>query len=258
MIEDSASYDYLIDHLYTAHEVVDDTGATVWPGDYASESFGEVNITTEVVTNNLRFPGQYADAESGLYYNYYRTYDPVAGRYMQSDPMGLYDGTNTYAYVSNNPLMYIDPYGLWRIGDPLPQNVVDFSAGLGDALLLGSGGYLRNLAGVNGGVNQCSSAYSAGGWTSFAFGGARLAYAGLAKGGSILASSGAAASAFRTNLKTLFRGGAGRNWRPPNLAGKTDAQLRRSAGKTNLGVNAYGAGVAGAGAAGSSGCGCGN
>ena len=103
-VEEGTSYDYLIDHLYTAHEVVDETGVTVWQGDYASESFGEVNITTEVVTNNLRFPGQYADEESGLYYNYYRTYDPVVGRYMQSDPIGLDDGPNTYVYVESDPL----------------------------------------------------------------------------------------------------------------------------------------------------------
>ncbi|MEQ9209341.1 MAG: hypothetical protein RLN96_05795, partial [Pseudomonadales bacterium] len=59
-------------------------------------------------------------------------------------------------------------------------------------------------------------------------------------------------------LKTVFRGGAGKNWRPPNLAGKSDAQLRQSAGRTNFGVNSYGAGVAGAGATGGGGCGCEN
>ena len=111
-VEEGISYDYLIDHLYTAHEVVDETGVTVWQGDYASESFGEVNITTEVVTNNLRFPGQYADEESGLYYNYYSTYDSVVGRYMQSDPIGLDDGPNTYVYVKNNPISKYDNLGL--------------------------------------------------------------------------------------------------------------------------------------------------
>ena len=110
-VEEGTSYDYLIDHLYTAHEVVDDTGVTVWQGDYASESFGEVNITTEVVTNNLRFPGQYADAESGLYYNWFRYYDPTIGIYTQSDSIGLDGGTNTYAYAYQNSLYYIDPDG---------------------------------------------------------------------------------------------------------------------------------------------------
>ncbi|MDG4552466.1 MAG: RHS repeat-associated core domain-containing protein, partial [Candidatus Contendobacter sp.] len=65
----------------------------------------------QAFTLNLRFPGQYYDAESGLHYNYMRDYDPQTGRYIQSDPIGLAEGINTYAYALANPIKYIDANG---------------------------------------------------------------------------------------------------------------------------------------------------
>lgn len=65
------------------------------------------------VVYNLRLPGQYADAETGLNYNYHRDYDPGTGRYVESDPIGLYGGSySTYSYVADRPLSLIDPFGL--------------------------------------------------------------------------------------------------------------------------------------------------
>ncbi len=61
---------------------------------------------------NLRFPGQYYDAETGLNQNWNRDYDPVVGRYLESDPIGLLGGSwSTYLYASGDPVIYIDPLG---------------------------------------------------------------------------------------------------------------------------------------------------
>ncbi|PIT62273.1 RHS repeat-associated core domain-containing protein [Snodgrassella alvi] len=59
----------------------------------------------------LRFPGQYYDAETGLSYNYFRDYDAKTGRYIQSDPIGLAGGINTYGYVDGKLLVYSDLTG---------------------------------------------------------------------------------------------------------------------------------------------------
>jgi RHS repeat-associated protein len=95
--------------------MTDGAGVVKWSADY--KPFGEVNITTNDITNNLRFPGQYYDAETGLIYNYRRDYNPIIGRYIESDPIGLKGGINLYAYVDNNPIRFTDPLGLYSWGD---------------------------------------------------------------------------------------------------------------------------------------------
>ncbi|MES9944477.1 MAG: RHS repeat-associated core domain-containing protein [Candidatus Thiodiazotropha sp.] len=100
--------------------VSDEAGEVVWQAHY--QPFGEVEELTDVdgdgeaYTLNLRYPGQYYDEESGSYYNYFRDYDPATGRYLQSDPIGLKGGFNTYAYVYQNPMIWTDRFGLFSDG----------------------------------------------------------------------------------------------------------------------------------------------
>ena len=77
----------------------------------------------------LRFPGQYFDTETATHYNYFRDYDPQIGRYVQSDPVGLAGGINTYPYVDGNPLSGTDPLGL-----------LNFFVQGGGSLVVGGGG----------------------------------------------------------------------------------------------------------------------
>jgi RHS repeat-associated protein len=92
----------------------------VWRWDHA-DPFG-LNQPDENPSNlgrfiyNLRFPGQIYDKETNNHYNYYRDYDPQTGRYVQSDPIGLLGGLNTYGYVGGNPVTRVDPLGLWAPG----------------------------------------------------------------------------------------------------------------------------------------------
>jgi RHS repeat-associated protein len=98
------------DHLGTPRVLTDDNQNVVWAASYTP--FGEATVTTAIVTQNLRFPGQYFDQETGLHYNYFRYYDPSTGRYITSDRIGLSDGPNTYAYAYQNPMAVYDPDGL--------------------------------------------------------------------------------------------------------------------------------------------------
>ncbi|MCZ7990560.1 RHS repeat protein, partial [Pseudomonas aeruginosa] len=99
------------DHLDTPRLATDASGQIAWQ--WQSDAFGRGEALSQGSTQvNLRFPGQYYDAESGLHYNYFRDYDPETGRYVESDPIGLVGGLNTYGYVEGNPLGLSDPLGL--------------------------------------------------------------------------------------------------------------------------------------------------
>ena len=106
-------YYYHVDHLGTPIKLTDQNQNVVWSWQYGP--FGEEPLTMEpnVISQNLRFPGQYYDAETGLHYNYHRYYSPKLGRYLTPDPVMR---KNLYVYV-NNPIRYTDPLGLWTKGE---------------------------------------------------------------------------------------------------------------------------------------------
>jgi len=101
------------DQLNTPRVVTNSAGTVIWSWAYQGNPFGEQSPTsTAGYVLNLRYSGQYYDAESGTNYNMYRNYEPAIGRYQQSDPIGLTGGISTFAYVAGNPLNLADPTGL--------------------------------------------------------------------------------------------------------------------------------------------------
>jgi len=100
-------------HLGTPEVAFEKSGEVTWRAQ--AQAFGETQITLNTIDNALRFPGQYFDVETGLYQNYFRDYDPQLGRYVQSDPIGLYGGLNRFVYVESNPFNHIDVLGLYCI-----------------------------------------------------------------------------------------------------------------------------------------------
>jgi len=113
---------YHDDHLGTPIAMTNQDAELVWRAEY--RPFGELfSNTIANVENNLRFPGQYFDAETGLHQNWFRDYQPKTGRYGEADPIGLVAGTNPYAYVDNGPTNLFDPPGLSPEGAVL--NLID-------------------------------------------------------------------------------------------------------------------------------------
>jgi RHS repeat-associated protein len=97
------------DHLGTPRIGTNASKQITWRN--RSDAFGIADLSGSAVVR-LRFPGQLSLGVAGLNYNYYRDYDPKVGRYVESDPIGLEGGLNTYGYVAQNPLRFMDPSGL--------------------------------------------------------------------------------------------------------------------------------------------------
>jgi RHS repeat-associated protein len=103
-------YYFLNNHLGAPKRLIDASGATVWRADYLQ--YGKALVAVEAVPCNIRLPGQYHDAETGLHYNWHRYYDPNTGRYISADPIGIAGGLNLYGYWSKVP-----PGTAWRLAE---------------------------------------------------------------------------------------------------------------------------------------------
>jgi RHS repeat-associated protein len=107
-------YSVEADHLGTPRLVTDSSQAQRWTwhsAPYGDTQPNEKPGTPAALVYNLRFPGQYFDKETNNFYNWHRDYESTTGRYIQSDPIGLAGGINTFAYVNGNPLVAADPTG---------------------------------------------------------------------------------------------------------------------------------------------------
>lgn len=171
---------------------------------------------------NLRFPGQYYDAETGLHYNYHRDFDPSLGRYLKSDPIGLAGGINTYGYVRGMPLTHADRLGL--------DSSVSFGGGAwGQAFALGGGMDGGVAIGSNGNVcvysNRCNSL----GWNG-PFGGSA--------GGVVQLSKGKLCSGDQESFGIYFFGGSGLGGEGQFQMSSGGPQLGRGIGPLSYGVGA--------------------
>lgn len=104
---------YHADGLGTITALTNHMGITVQKYDY--DSFGNIKFTPfpHWIKQPYTYIAREFDSETGLYYYRARYYDPKAGRFITKDPIGFGGGINKYAYVKNNPLRYVDSFGLW-------------------------------------------------------------------------------------------------------------------------------------------------
>jgi RHS repeat-associated protein len=138
------------DHLNSPRKIAQPTSGTLvwrWDADpFGTASPNENPSGLGTFAYNLRFPGQYYQGETGLSQNVNRDCDPLVSKYIESDPIGLYGGINTYAYVEGNPLSFVDPSGLCgqsymnKLADCISS--LDPLNNLGKAALTGLGGTL--------------------------------------------------------------------------------------------------------------------
>jgi RHS repeat-associated protein len=133
--EETNTYYALTDHLNTVHALIDTSGQIVERYEY--DAWGRVlgvydasgaELAQSAIGNRYLWQGREYDFETGLYYFRARWYDPVVGRWLSNDLIGISGGLNQYVFCGNNPRNFIDPLGL-KVGDwwDYPANV-EFNA----------------------------------------------------------------------------------------------------------------------------------
>ncbi len=104
---DGDEWYYIMSDRGDTIQMYNDTSET----NYLYDAYGNQQTETTSDINPFRYSGEYYDAETGFTYLRARYYDPTIGRFISDDP--IRDGLNWYAYANNNPIMFVDPWGLW-------------------------------------------------------------------------------------------------------------------------------------------------
>lgn len=158
IVRNNTLYYVMGDHLGRPEIVTNASRAIVWLAN--NEAFSRTVTIDAIGGVNLGFPGQYYDAETGLWNNGFRDYDASVGRYLETDPVGLAGGINPYAYVLASPVRFADPYGL--VGAEYDSlvwlgelgRITHEPPSIGTLLIVDFyGGYLLGMA-INAGINH--------------------------------------------------------------------------------------------------------
>jgi RHS repeat-associated protein len=104
-----AVWNVSVDHLNRPVLMTNNLKVAMWTAVW--QPWGGAHSITGTATLDTRFPGQWYQSETGLHYNWHRSYDPTVGRYTQPDPLGFVDGPSVYGYAKGRPQSLVDPDG---------------------------------------------------------------------------------------------------------------------------------------------------